>query len=39
VKIYEAAMEVLMKKEGGDETQFATNIGGNPSLGPCYFVL
>jgi hypothetical protein len=35
-------MEVFRKKrkkERGDETQFATNIGGNPSLGPNYFVL
>jgi predicted proteasome-type protease len=39
VKIYEAAMEVLRKKERGDETQFATKIGGKPSLGPSYFVL
>ncbi len=40
MKIYEAAMEeVLRKKERGDETQFATKIGGKPSLGPSHFVL
>jgi hypothetical protein len=39
VKIYESSMEVLRKKERGDETQFATKIGALPSLGPRYFVL
>ncbi len=39
MKTYEAAMEVLRKKGRGDETQFATKIGGIPSLGPSYFVL
>jgi hypothetical protein len=39
VKIYEAAMEVLRKNGRGDETQFATKIGGKPSLSPSYFVL
>ncbi len=40
MKIYEAAMEeVPRKKERGDETQFATKIGGKPSLHPSYFVL
>jgi hypothetical protein len=28
VKIYVAALEVLMKKERGDETQSTTKIGG-----------
>ncbi len=39
VKIYEAAVEVLRKKERGDETPFTTKIGENTSLGPTYFVL
>ncbi len=29
MKIYVVAMEVLMNKERGDETQFITKIGGN----------
>jgi hypothetical protein len=32
-------VEVLHKKERGDETQFTTKIGGKTSLGPSYFVL
>jgi hypothetical protein len=39
VKNYVAAVEVLMKKERGDETQFTTKIGGKTSLHPSYFVL
>jgi hypothetical protein len=39
VKIYVAAVDSLMKKERGDETQFTTKIGGKTSLGPSYFVL
>jgi hypothetical protein len=39
VKIYIAAVEVLRKKERGDETQFTTKIGGKISLGPSYFLL
>jgi hypothetical protein len=39
VKIYVAAVEVLRKKERGDETQFTVKIGGKTSLGPSYFVL
>jgi hypothetical protein len=39
VKIYVAAVEALMKKERGDETQFTTKIGGKTSLGLSYFVL
>ncbi len=39
MKICVAAVEVLMKKEGQDETQFTTKIGGNTSLGPSYFAL
>ncbi len=38
VKIY-VAVDSLMKKERGDETQFTTKIGGKTSLGPSYFVL
>jgi len=38
VKIYVAAVEALMKNEGGDETQFTTKVGGKTSLGPRYFV-
>jgi hypothetical protein len=33
VKIHVAAVEELRKKEGGDETQFTTKIGGKASLG------
>jgi hypothetical protein len=39
VKIYVVAIEVLRKKERGDENQFATKIGGKTSLGPSYFIL
>ncbi len=39
VKIYVAALEVLRKKERGDETQFTTKTGGKTSLGSGYFVL
>jgi len=39
VKIYVTAVEVLRKKERGDETPFTTKIGENTSLGPTYFVL
>ncbi len=39
VKIYVAAVEALMKKERGDETQFTIKIGGKTSLGLSYFVL
>jgi hypothetical protein len=39
VKICVAALEVLMKKERQDETQFTTKIGGKTSLGPSYFAL
>jgi hypothetical protein len=39
VKIYVAAVEALMKKERGDETQFTTKIDAKTSLGPSYFVL
>jgi hypothetical protein len=38
MKIYIAAVEVLRKKERGDETQFTIKIGGKTSLGPSYFV-
>jgi hypothetical protein len=37
--MYVAAVEVLKKKERGDETQFTTKIGWKTSLGPGYFVL
>jgi len=39
VKIYVAGVEAIREKERGDETQFATKIGGKTSLGPSYFVL
>jgi hypothetical protein len=39
VKMYEAAVEALRKKETQDETQFTTKIGGKTSLGPSYFFL
>jgi hypothetical protein len=39
VKIYVVAVEVLRKKERGDEAEFTTKIGGKTSLGPSYFVL
>jgi hypothetical protein len=39
VKVYVAAVEVLRKKERGDETQFTTKIGENISLGHTYFAL
>jgi hypothetical protein len=39
VKICAAAVEVLMKKEKQDETQFTTKIGGKTNLGPTYFAL
>jgi len=39
VKICVATVEVLMKKERQDETQFTTKIGGKTSLGPSYFVV
>jgi len=39
VKICVATVEVLMKKERHDETQFTTKIGGKTSLGPSYFAL
>jgi hypothetical protein len=39
VKIYIAAVTALGEKKRGDETQFATKIGGKFSLGPCYLVL
>ncbi len=39
MKICVAALEVLMKKERQDETQFTTKIGGKTSLGPSYFAL
>jgi hypothetical protein len=32
MKIYVAAVDCLMKKERGDETQFTTKIGGKTSL-------
>ncbi len=38
VKKYVAAVKALGKKKRGDETQFATKIGGKISLGPCYLV-
>jgi len=38
VKIYVAAVKALRKKERGDETEFATKIGGKTSLGPSYLV-
>ncbi len=38
MKIYLAAVKALREKEGGDETQFTTKIGGKTSLGPSYFV-
>ncbi len=38
VKKYVAAVKALGKKKRGDETQFATKIGGNISLGPYYLV-
>jgi hypothetical protein len=34
-----AAVEVLMKKERQDETQFTTKIGGKTSLGLSYLAL
>jgi len=34
VKIYVAAVEALRNKERGDETQFATKIGGKTNLDP-----
>jgi hypothetical protein len=37
VKIYIAAVEVLMQKERQDETQFTTKIGEKTSLDPSYF--
>jgi hypothetical protein len=39
VKKYVAAVDCLMKKERGDETQFTTKIGWKTSLGPSYFIL
>jgi hypothetical protein len=39
LKIYVAAVEALRKKEGQDETQFTTKIGGTTSLHPSYFAL
>jgi hypothetical protein len=39
VKIYVAAVEALMKKERGDETQFTTKIGGKISLGQLFRVV
>ncbi len=39
VKIYVAAVKALREKERGDETEFATKIGGKTSLGPSYLVL
>jgi len=39
VKICVAAVEVFMKKERQDETQFTTKIGGKRSLGPNYLAL
>jgi hypothetical protein len=39
VKIYVATMAALKEKEGGDETQFTTTIGGKISLVPSYFIL
>jgi len=39
VKICVAALEVLMKKERHDETQFTTKIGGKTNLGPSYFAV
>jgi hypothetical protein len=39
VKICVAAVEMLMKKERQDETQFTTKIGGKTSLDPNYFAL
>ncbi len=39
MKICVAAVEVLMKKERQDETQFTIKIGGKTSLGPSYFAL
>jgi hypothetical protein len=39
VKIHVAAVQVFMKKETQDETQFTTKIGGKTSLGPSYFLL
>jgi hypothetical protein len=39
VKIYEAVVEALGKKERQNETQFTTKIGGNTSLGTNFFWL
>jgi hypothetical protein len=39
MKIYVAAVEALRKKEGHDETEFTSKIGGKTSLGSQYFVL
>jgi len=39
VKIYVLAVEVLRKKERGDETQFTTKIDGKTILYLDYFVL
>ncbi len=39
MKISVVAVEVLMKKERQDETQFTTKMGGKTSLGPSYFAL
>jgi hypothetical protein len=39
VKIYVAAVEVLMEMERQDETQFTTKIDEKTSLGPSYFLL
>jgi hypothetical protein len=39
VKICVAAVEILMKKERQDETQFTTKIGGKTTLGPSYLAL
>jgi hypothetical protein len=38
VKLYEATVQALWKKETQDETQFTTKIGGKSSLGPSYFL-
>jgi hypothetical protein len=39
MKICGIGVEVLMKKERQDETQFTTKIGGKFSLSPSYFIL
>jgi hypothetical protein len=39
MKIYYVVVQVFMKRETQDETQFATKIGVKTSLGSSYFLL